>query len=138
MGFWHKFRQWRRYWSLAWRERPPVKLVSLSRALPSVLITIIVFVLRFRKQQPLKQALHQTWGTSDMWTLIVITIVVYMGIYMLATIGNVVAISPMLMDQKGIGVRTRQQERQLESVRQKTRRVVIRRKADCDLHFGSR
>lgn len=56
---------------------------------------------------------------TDLWIAIVATAVVYMALYIGETIWNFVGLSPPLMDAKGIGVRTRQRQRQLETARHK-------------------
>jgi hypothetical protein len=72
------------YWRLAWKKRPRTKTLSLWKAIPSVAVAVVQFLL-FRSNRPIK----------EMWIIILIIVAVYLLLSALAGLRNFVVISPV-------------------------------------------
>jgi hypothetical protein len=97
------FRQWASYWRLAWKFRPPSKLFTPYRVIPTVVSAALLFMLKRSRggQTPI----------TEIWVGASVTVGVYIALYVLEVLFRFLSISPVLMDISGIGILTRQDER---------------------------
>ena len=83
-------RLWTDYWRAAWRDKPPAKLYSPVRAIPSILISGAQLFLRVRGRP----------SANDMWIAIGIIIVVYLVLYALESVWNLAVVYPVNLDSQ--------------------------------------
>jgi uncharacterized membrane protein len=72
------------YWREAWQKRPPTKLFSLYRAVPSVIVSLVQFL---RQAKP-QRSFHELWLVTG------IILGVYLALFVVETIWNFVIVSP--------------------------------------------
>jgi hypothetical protein len=78
------------YWQHVWHGRPPVKLFSIYRAIPSVFVSAGQLLWKHKAHSPF----------TDLWVATAIILAVYLGLYALETIRNFVVVSPVVIHSR--------------------------------------